>query len=136
MNPPDDGFRRGAADVGKQLRFVAEPAPVRGSIACDHGTARAPQSPAVDLVNGKSLGECWLDRDPGMHTEIAPPAHGTRRIDLDDGLGCCHRVRCKPDGRAAGRAPVFGRDVRMNQCDDYRGHEAEQDVLHQSARIP
>src|SRR6202012_6153558 len=96
----------GTAPIREQFGPVTEHAAVRRSIAYQHGRARAPQPPAIDLVDREGACPAALDGDPRVHGEIATPAECAGRIDLHYGLARRERIGRQADWFAAGRAPV------------------------------
>ncbi len=107
----DQRFDLRATQVRQQDRGVAIPAAVGRAVADGHHGTIAASIPASHFVDRVARCIPGLDRDPGMHAEVAAPAHGARGIDLGHGFGVLGRVRREPDRLATGLAPVTGRQV-------------------------
>src|SRR5690606_3552263 len=83
----DDRVDAVAALLREQPRRIAVPAAVRRAVAHGYGRAGAAQAPAVDLVDRVRGRAGPLDGHPGVHAEVAAPAHGARGVDLNDRAG-------------------------------------------------
>jgi len=58
-------------------------------------TAPAGQRFRGDFVQREFFRARWLDRNPGMKAEVAPPSYTAGAVDLNHGFGSYCRIRCK-----------------------------------------
>src|SRR5690606_39913189 len=101
----------------------------RRAVAHAYGRAGAAQAPAVDLVDRVRGRAGPLPTYPGVHAEVAAPAHGARGVDLNDRAGMRLGRRRETDGLAARRAPIRRRAgllaVDVGEREQRDGHEHE-----------
>ncbi len=109
INLLDQGADAGTADIGQEFRRLAEPSGIRVPLADDHSRASPAQPPADHFIDGEIVRILRFYRHPAMDAEIAAPAPGARRVDLDHRFPYLGRIGGQADGFKAGRPPVARR---------------------------
>src|SRR5206468_939655 len=118
-----------AAEIHEEIGAAAEPEIV-GAGAVDPQGCRPPaHAPAHHLVARIGLRAALLDGYPGVDSQEAAPAHGARRVDLDDGVGRGCRIRRLARGLARELPPVAAGPLERGAARGRAENTREQDDL-------